>query len=147
MTEETNSGTATQTTCSCPYCQPVCPHCGRPYDYSPWRVYPYVPYYPWSPYPYYTFTYNTGGGVTTSGGLLNSPSRIAEEWSQLAVSDFWKLYNSELAKYQSSRMDKLRTDQIDKILYTQGEVNALGWVTNLPNRILTELAEQSKKGE
>jgi hypothetical protein len=77
---------------------------------------------------------------------LNSPARIAEEWGQLAVSDFWKLYNTELAKYVSSRMDKLRTDQLDKIQYTQGEVNALGWVTNLPNRILTELAEQSKKG-
>ena len=56
------------------------------------------------------------------------------------------MYNTELAKYSSSRMDKLRTDQLDKIQYTQGEVNALGWVTNLPNRIMTELAEQSKKG-
>ena len=77
---------------------------------------------------------------------MNSPARIAEEWALLSVSDFMKTYNAELAKYVSSRMDKLRTDQLDKIQYTQGEVNALGWVTNLPNRILTELAEQSKKG-
>jgi hypothetical protein len=77
---------------------------------------------------------------------MNSPSRIAEEWSLLADSDFWKLYNTELVKYQSSRMDKLRTDSIDKIQYTQGEVNALGWVNNLPNRIMTELAEKSKQG-
>jgi hypothetical protein len=78
---------------------------------------------------------------------LNSPARIAEEWEVLSVSTFWHMYNTELAKYQSSRMDKLRTDSVDKIQYTQGEVNALGWVTNLPNRILTELAEKSKQGE
>jgi len=77
---------------------------------------------------------------------MNSPARIAEEWALLSVSDFMKLYNAELAKYAGSRMDKLRTDSVDKIQYTQGEVNALGWVTNLPNRIMTELAEKSKQG-
>ena len=75
---------------------------------------------------------------------MNSPSRIAEEWSQLAVSDFWKLYNTELAKYVSSRMDKLRNDPIEKILYSQGEVKALEFVKALPDRILSDLAEKSK---
>ena len=77
---------------------------------------------------------------------MNNSGRIIEEYHGVSQTDFWKLYNTELAKYQSSRMDKLRTDSVDKIQYTQGEVNALGWVTNLPNRILTELAEKSKKG-
>ena len=75
---------------------------------------------------------------------MNSPARIAEEWSQLAVSDFWKLYNTELAKYVSSRMDKLRNDPIEKILYSQGEVKALEFVKSLPDRILSDLAEKSK---
>ena len=75
---------------------------------------------------------------------MNSPGRIAEEFLAFRESDFWKLYNTELAKYVGSRMDKLRTDSVDKIQYTQVEVNALGWVTKLPDRMLSELAEKSK---
>lgn len=60
----------TTTNCSCPHCQPVCPHCGRPYGLWPGGLAPYVPYnpypyYPFSPYPYYTFTCNTGGATLT----------------------------------------------------------------------------------
>jgi hypothetical protein len=77
---------------------------------------------------------------------LNSPARIAEEWSQLAVSDFWKLYNTELDKLMSSRLDKLRNGALDSILYTQGGVKTLEIVKALPDNIIAALAE-SKQGE
>ena len=70
--------------------------------------------------------------------------KILSQYVWLKDSEFWILYNTELAKYVGSRMDKLRTDSVDKIQYTQGEVNALGWVTKLPDRMLSELAEKSK---
>jgi len=76
---------------------------------------------------------------------MNSPARIAEEWLVLADSDFWKLYNTELDKALSARMDKLRNGAIETILYTQGEVKSLEMVKGLPDRILEELARNSKE--
>ena len=75
---------------------------------------------------------------------MNSPSRIAEEFLSFKDGDFWKIYNERLAKYESTRMDKLRDDPIEKILHTQGEVKSLKWVKNLPDAILADLAEKSK---
>lgn len=40
---ETSGGVYHFSTYPCPYCDPKCPHCGRPY-----RTQPYVP----NPYPY-----------------------------------------------------------------------------------------------
>jgi hypothetical protein len=70
---ETNNGTATQTTCSCPYCQPVCPHCGRPYGY--WPNYPYAPA-PYQPYwigwpPWITYTFGTNSVSQTDTGNIS----------------------------------------------------------------------------
>lgn len=39
----------------CPYCQPRCPCCGRPY-YGGWNY----PVYPYQPIPYNPITCNTG---------------------------------------------------------------------------------------
>jgi len=78
---------------------------------------------------------------------MNSPGRIAEAFLAFSAGDFWKLYKDELSTYMSTRMDKLRNDPIDKILHTQGEVKSLEWVAKLPDRILSSLAEQTKKGE
>ena len=75
---------------------------------------------------------------------MNSPARIAEEFLQLRDSDFWKLYNTELDKALSARMDKLRNGAIDMILHTQGEVKSLEFVKLLPDRILADLANKSK---
>ena len=77
---------------------------------------------------------------------MNSPSRIAEEFLSFKDGGFWRIYNEELSTYLSARMDKLRNDPIEKILYTQGEVKSLEFVKGLPDRILSSLAEQSKKG-
>lgn len=50
----------------CPYCNPCCPYCGKPYDFGrPYR-WPTYPYYPTPYYPTWKPTY--WQGVTTTSG-------------------------------------------------------------------------------
>ena len=65
---ETDNAAITPTN-HCPYCQPVCPHCGRPYEY--WRGCwpPYYPGYPYYQLPYYTSPYYTAMSNTTGVDL------------------------------------------------------------------------------
>jgi len=77
---------------------------------------------------------------------MNNPSRIADEWLQLKDSSFWELYNTELAKMLSSRMDKMKTCAIDSVLSTQGEIRAFEIVKSLPDNIIKSLSENSKQG-
>ena len=78
---------------------------------------------------------------------MSSSGRIAEEFIDFRSREFWKIYSERLERYLSSRLDKLRNDPIDKILYVQGEVKSLEWVKNLPDAILADLALKSKQGD
>ena len=78
---------------------------------------------------------------------MENAGRIIEEYTRLLDSGFWKLYNAELAKMLSNRMDKLRNGALETIQYTQGEVKALEIVKSLPDNIIKELSEKSKQGE
>ena len=78
---------------------------------------------------------------------MSSSGRIAEEFIDFRSREFWKIYSERLNTHLGSRMDKLRNDPIDKILYVQGEVKSLEWVKNLPEAILADLALKSKQGE
>lgn len=62
---------ASTTSMGCPYCEPRCPCCGRPYRrYYNLPYYPSYPYYPYtiptSPYVWWTTTntYNTGNDTS-----------------------------------------------------------------------------------
>jgi len=73
-------------------------------------------------------------------------NQIVAEYQSLSDSGFWKLYNAKLDELLSNRLDKLRNGALDTILYTQGGVKTLEIVKTIPNTIMLELAEQSKKG-
>ena len=76
---------------------------------------------------------------------MSSSGRIAEAFIDFRSREFWKIYSERLERYLSSRLDKLRNDPIEKILYVQGEVKSLEWAKNLPDAILADLALKSNE--
>ena len=48
----------------------------------------------------------------------------------------------EIAKYRDTRSDMLETSPLDKVASIQGEIRALKYVQDLPEKILAELTKQ-----
>lgn len=56
MPTNTNDFTGGTVESYCPYCQPRCPYCGRPYyPYNPWYPQPWYPVYPIYTQPWITY--------------------------------------------------------------------------------------------
>lgn len=55
---------------------------------------------------------------------------------------FWERYLFEIAKYRDTRTEMLETSQMDKVASLQGEIRALKYVQDLPERIVADLKKQ-----
>ena len=55
---------------------------------------------------------------------------------------FWERYLCEIAKYRDTRSGMLETSQLDKVASIQGEIRAVKYIQDLPEKIVAELTKQ-----
>lgn len=73
---------------------------------------------------------------------MNTTERILSEYAQILEMKFWERYLFEIAKYRDTRSDMLETSPLDKVASIQGEIRALKYVQDLPEKIVAELTKQ-----